>query len=599
VSSPRPRSTGIGALTFGALAGICLVLIASLAVATFWSVYATPSERVQAGVKVADVPVGGVAREEVSGLVTARLERYAETQITVLLAGGFRRFRASDLGYRPELAATLAQVEALGVLPKRDAILNEWSGEAQPRAITPAFSIDHIQLAATIDELARSIDQPAVDADLKINPDATIELIPARVGRRLSREELTRRLQATFRGLETEVAVPIEPVPPTIADAEVASALLAAEQMLAGPLEVRAGAHTWTLTRGDLASWIVFERRPTGPERIALGLHPERPRNWLVDRASEIGRPPRDARVRFRGGKLTATAPDEPGTELDRAGALAALRAATGKGERRVELPVKSLKPNVMAAELGKLAFPDLLVEATTTYVGGIPERNHNVELAAARVDGLVVPAGASFSFNRAIGRTRLRDGFKMAYGIQAGDDGVQTVPSVAGGICQVSTTLFHAAFWAGLPIEERHEHPYWIPKYGMPPRGMPGLDATVDEDTGLDFRFKNATAGPMLVQASTDGQRVTFQLFGVKSGWEVTTAGPSLTNFVKADHAFVRQEDATLAAGRAIQVEEARDGFDALVTRRVFKAGALIDELELRSHYAPSRNVVLVGTRR
>ena len=127
----------------------------------------------------------------------------------------------------------------------------------------------------------------------------------------------------------------------------------------------------------------------------------------------------------------------------------------------------------------------------------------------------------------------------------------------------------------------------------------MTGLDTTVDEDGGLDFRFKNTTGAPILVQAATDGAQVTFQLLGTKPGWEIQTSGPALSNFVKADPTFVRQDDATLAAGRALQVEEARDGFDAVVTRTVRRGGGVVDELRVASHYAPSRNVVLVGTRR
>src|SRR5439155_19812888 len=118
-------------------------------------------------------------------------------------------------------------------------------------------------------------------------------------------------------------------------------------------------------------------------------------------------------------------------------------------------------------------------------------------------------------------------------------------------------------------------------------------------EDSGLDFRFRNTTGAPILVQATTDGNRVLFQLHGARTGWEVQTSGPSLSSFVRADQAFVRQEDSTLAAGRALQGEEARDGFAAVVTRTVRKGGTVIDDLRLESHYAPSRNVVLVGTRR
>jgi vancomycin resistance protein YoaR len=312
-----------------------------------------------------------------------------------------------------------------------------------------------------------------------------------------------------------------------------------------------------------------------------------------------VNRPARDARLKLANGKVEVARPEQPGLELDRAGALVALKAAATKPDRKVELPVKTLAPTIGQAQAATLAFPDLVAEASTVYGGGLPERNHNVELAASRVDGTVVPVGALFSFTDAVGRTRIKDGYRMAYGIVADAEGVQTVPSVAGGICQVATTLFHSAFWAGLPIIERHEHPYWIPKYGVPPRGLTGLDTTVDEDSRLDFQFKNTTGGPLLIRAATDGNRVTFQLLGVKPDWKVEVSQPVLSNFVKTDPTFQRQEDPSLEAGRAVQVEEARDGFDAVVTRIVTRGGAVLERVEVKSHYAPSHNVVLVGTRK
>ena len=94
----------------------------------------------------------------------------------------------------------------------------------------------------------------------------------------------------------------------------------------------------------------------------------------------------------------------------------------------------------------------------------------------------------------------------------------MHTVPSVAGGICQVATTLFQPVFWAGYQLEERYWHLYWIPSYTS--RGIVGLDATVDADAGLDFKWINPTEDFVLIQASTDAEHVTFRLYGQKPPW-------------------------------------------------------------------------------
>ena len=112
------------------------------------------------------------------------------------------------------------------------------------------------------------------------------------------------------------------------------------------------------------------------------------------------------------------------------------------------------------------------------------------------------MPPGGLFSFNQALGPTTLDAGFKTGWGITTSGGGVKTVPSVAGGICQVATTLFQTVFWSGYQIEERNWHLYRIQSYTS--KGVDGLDATVDEaaEAASRSRYQNMIAGPWVAQA-------------------------------------------------------------------------------------------------
>jgi len=263
--------------------------------------------------------------------------------------------------------------------------------------------------------------------------------------------------------------------------------------------------------------------------------------------------------------------------------------------------PVATLAPTLTptatpkAYDAARLA--DRLGSAQTSYAGSIPERAWNVELAAKRLDGTRVPPGGVFSFNQAVGPTSLRAGFKIGYGITMGDEHPETIPSVAGGICQVATTVFQAAFWAGLPFVERHYHLYWIPRYGQPPSGRLGFDATVD-DPGVDLRFRNTTDDWIRLNSWFDGANVGFVIRGVDPGWQVEAGKPRVFEVVKTNPALVRQEDPTMPAGRELHVEHAEDGFKLSVGRLVKLDGKVIDEYNFTNSYRPSRNVVLVGTK-
>jgi vancomycin resistance protein YoaR len=124
----------------------------------------------------------------------------------------------------------------------------------------------------------------------------------------------------------------------------------------------------------------------------------------------------------------------------------------------------------------------------------------------------------------------------------------------------------------------------------------MKGLDATVDEDYGLDFRFINPTNDYLLIQSRVEGSTLIFDLIGTKPSWQVKIDGPNIANVVPADREIVDQPEASMPVGRTLQVEGAQDGFDATILRTVTQ-GDDVRTLNLRSHYIPSRNVVLHGT--
>jgi vancomycin resistance protein YoaR len=124
----------------------------------------------------------------------------------------------------------------------------------------------------------------------------------------------------------------------------------------------------------------------------------------------------------------------------------------------------------------------------------------------------------------------------------------------------------------------------------------MQGLDATVDEDARLDFKFVNPTSDYLLIQARVEGTTLVFGLYGTKPDWTVKVEGPMITNVVPADREPVRQPEPTMPEGRTLAVESAHDGFDSTIIRTV-TIGNDVRQLRLRSHYVPSRNVTLYGT--
>jgi len=137
-------------------------------------------------------------------------------------------------------------------------------------------------------------------------------------------------------------------------------------------------------------------------------------------------------------------------------------------------------------------------------FRGSSAERLQNIRTAAAQFDGLLVAPGETFSMGEAMGDISLDNGFTEALIIYGG----QTIKGVGGGVCQVSTTLFRTAFFAGFPIVERVPHAYRVSYYEQTSGGndpkLAGLDATVYFPL-VDFKFTNDSAYWILMETSFD----------------------------------------------------------------------------------------------
>ena len=148
----------------------------------------------------------------------------------------------------------------------------------------------------------------------------------------------------------------------------------------------------------------------------------------------------------------------------------------------------------------------------------------------------------------------------------------------------------------AGLPIEERNWHLYWIPSYGAAASGLQGLDATVDSASGLDCTFRNTT-GWLAIAAIVDGAELRIALHGVDPDWPITVDASLITNEQHADPAPVREKTHDLAPGERVAIEHAVDGFDAANQLRVLdRAGNPLREMAFTSNALPARNVTQVG---
>jgi vancomycin resistance protein YoaR len=575
----------------GALAGFAAVLL--LAAAAVGAYEVAFAGRAYPGVKALGVDLGGLGRDEAVAALTAQTDALLRAPVALQAAEVRRTATWQDLGLRLDPHALADQALAVGRAGNPlHRLAGQYAAATRHVTIDATLGFDDAALATYLDGVAREVDRPPRDAKLLVQPDATVEYTPSQVGRHLDQPAAADQVREAQRSGATELVLPVTETPPQVPDALRVEARDTATRLLARPLVLRHEDREWTISPRELVDWLEFEGSAGQP--LVARVDSDAVRKRVAALAKDIDQPATNARLDWNGGSPRVTRAAAPGRQLDQAAAQQAILARLPTDDHTLTLPVQVATPAVTGDNLAALGIKEQIEESRTTFAGSLPEKAHNIRLAAERLNGVVVPPGALFSFNREVGPTTLETGYQWGFGITSGNDGLHTVPSVAGGICQVATTLFQAFFWSGYRLEERHWHLYWIPNYTS--RDVVGLDATVDEDADLDLQFVNTTPHAVLIQASADADSVTFRLYGTKPDWKVTVTPAQIADRVPADPTPVVEQDSTLPAGRQIAVEAAREGFTVVVTRTVVE-GSDVRTLPLKSVYQPSRNVTLVGT--
>ncbi len=559
----------------------------------------TTWDRIAPGVSVLDVPVGGLTVQDAQAKITPRTQTLLDQQLTLQLDQRTWQTSARALGVRLDAARLAQSAYAIG----RDGspltkLRAQVAGMRRGLEVPVVEEADGARLDELVSGIATQVNKPAREAHLTLSDAGELDFGTSETGLQLdqaaSRSQIVQAL--TSGGAQAQLVSRV--LTPVLTTDQVSAAHDQLVRVLAQqPVRLTAAEFTRTLSRDDMLGLVTLNM-PQGTGTATVTLKDEALEPLLDEAAKAVAQQPANARLTWNGTRLTVTRASKDGRALDAAAARELLSQELLAGTREIALPVTVVKPAVPADEaLAKLDSPALIEESTTSFKGSVPEKAHNIQLAASRLNGAVVPPGGTFSFNAEVGPTTLESGFQWGFGLVTGAQGsAHTVPSVAGGICQVATTLFQAVFWGGYQLEERFWHLYWIPNYTS--RDIVGLDATVDGDSGLDFKWINPTDDFVLIQSFAGAESVTFRLYGTKPPWTVRLDPPVISDRVAPDPTPDVQEEPLLQWGRVVPVETARDGFQVVITRHVIGADASkTRDLTLKSIYLPGHNVTLVGT--
>ena len=492
------RLTGRGASRSRLWAVVIVVGVVVAALIVGWQVYEAREEtRIRPGATVSGVDIGGLDPAEAVTALEPVEQEVAETVVDLEFQDGTITVTAAELGISLDAEQTLAEADDPPPPAVRPAA---WLFDLfASREVSPSVTTDLGTLADTVDpytdretpriELVDGIWVPMLSTDVPV-PDM---------------ELLARRLEEGVKnnlGGEITVEVPIRGMEPADPVAVGLATTLAAQanEITSGGVQVQLEGTAETLDIGEqaLRQFIVLE----GEQHDArLALDP-RIADTLASLFVGIGGEGRPAVIGVDEAGAVTIAEGEPGFQCCDASAADALLAGMVAGQPVVTLP-PAPAPHPRGREWAReLGIIQVVGEFTTLFMPG-QDRVLNIARIAEMTRGAIIEPGQRFSVNEFVGPRTTGKGFVPAGMIL---DGV-FVDSVGGGISQYATTLFNAAFFAGLDFIDYQSHSIYLSRYPY------GREATVSYPNP-DLVLENNTPYGVMLWPTTDDSSITVRLY-------------------------------------------------------------------------------------
>jgi vancomycin resistance protein YoaR len=560
--------------------------------------------RVLPGVRIGSTDLGGLTREQAQAAIAQAYASLGAGQITLTGPDGqTTTISYADVGRGPDTSALLDAALAAGhqAEPLADLI-------GAPRAamdgvtLGTAVTYDRDKLAAAVETLATTTDQAPADASVSAGQGGGYVVTPAKDGRAVETAAIVAALDQQLAALGTAASitmdVPMVSLAPAVATASAEEAKAAAERMTADVVVAR-DKDSWTIASTSLAPLISFSTAADGsitPVLDESGLDP-----ILEALAEDINQEVKDASLKLVKGHIVATGSSREGRTLKVAETKAAITSEigarrAGTAAQPVAAVVKAVDPKLSLADAEAFA-PKMKPISSYSVFYWVIINNHwggNIEAPATAINGTVVPAGGAFDFWKVVGDVSELPGVGPGNAIVNGK--ITVTGALGGGICTTSTTLFNAAFRAGMVPLAKKNHNEYITRY------PPGLDATVwiVGKAKQTMSFRNDTKYPILITRNVTqaGSKrwLTFKIWSVPNGRTYKISNRVIQNGPRAKDTVV--EDPTKPVGYSYRNNAPADGAKVWVTVTIYDHGKLHWTKRYYSNYPAVDGVLVVGTK-
>ncbi len=442
-----------------------------------------------------DGSMSGLSNDAVAERVDSLAEAYESLNVDVVSTDGAAKVRFVDLGLSLDRDATAGAVLAVS----RSGPIGWTQGLFSTETVRPRFNFDEDKAAEALIANA-PVGEPPTEPFMGYVDD-TFVLEPGVPGTAFDVDGAVATLADNLGGTDLSVEITPVDISPTRSDDEILEFVQIANAITASPITATIEDETFVISPALLRSWIDLETRVGRP-------------SFVINETDVLSRLRRAFPAVGGGGTdATITVIDDvptvvsgiPGTACCSENSPQLLLDAMIAGESSVELELGEAGVDRDDDYIESLGIVELVGEFTTKYTAG-QSRVVNIQRIAELTQGVIIEPGETFSVNDFVGRRTLDKGFVSAGVIQ---DGVFQ-DDIGGGISQYATTLFNAAFFAGLDFAEYRAHSIYISRYPY------GREATLAYGA-IDLAITNNTPYGVLLWPTTDDAGITVQLFSTK----------------------------------------------------------------------------------
>jgi vancomycin resistance protein YoaR len=544
--------------------------------------FAGSPERLPAGSQIAGVDVSGLTPGQARSLLEKRSQELASVPVVFTAAGRHWRVRPNrvvlDVDWGAAVEAAQRQGEGFGPFRGLKRLgVRVFGGEVAPTSRVYQSAVDFY-----MGRFARGVDEASVEPSLVLKGTEP-DIRPGRNGRLLDRAAAEKIFVEALTALSRNpVPIPLKVDRTRLSPKDLIGAKVKAETALSAPVDVAYGPGGWHLSVAKIAR--VLQLPSGGDTELRLAGPPAE--RFFANLKKRVEHAPKDASFAIGARNIVRVVPAQPGRTLEMEATTRNLMAALlSPTSRKADLAVTTAQPERTTADARAMDITGL-VGAYETFYGGVPNRIHNVQLVARMIDNHFIAPNEEFSFNATTGDRSESKGFLEAPVIINGE--LKT--GLGGGVCQVSTTTFNAAYEAGLPITDRTNHALYISHYPQ------GRDATVNyPDT--DLKFVNDTGHWLWLRTFVSSSSLTVALYGTPQHRRVESEVAPLV--VTGEPPVKRVPDPDLTVGTTVLEEAGSPSRSTSVRRKVFSSsGKLLYDHTWYSAYSAEPRVIDYGTK-